>query len=220
MKRFADIVQRLHRQLENQGIGLEVIAGSFKHCGSEERLKVLTDLFGTFSYWSAVYRQNDDELADLHHYRIPECIINFYREFEPGNIPCLSDGVGLLNLEGIKMENSSFAPGAYLIRFGLITFATTTGGNAICMDLNELTEGEPRIVYADHTWFMFDEDVRQLKYNFYPHKVQEPKGYVNLGMIKKYLPEISKTFSEFLDLLSRNNDWDPEEYYDLVGNRL
>jgi len=48
------------------------------------------------------------------------------------------------------MTNSNLSQGAYLIKYGLITIATTISGNSICLDLNKVVNGEPRVVYANN----------------------------------------------------------------------
>lgn len=56
-------------------------------------------------------------------------------------------------IEQIKYENFELTPGALLIKYGLITIATTTGGNVICLDLNIINNEEPRVVIAGKTIF-------------------------------------------------------------------
>ncbi len=124
--------------------------------------------------------------------------------------------VNLLSLKAIKEENSSLSPGAYLIKFGLVTFATTVGGNCICMDLNKINNREPRIVYADHTWFSFDEENRRVEFSLYPKEIPENDQILSLDVIKKYLPEICETFSGFLVKVANEEFEDIEEYYEKI----
>lgn len=150
---------------------------------------------------------------------MPESIIDFYKNYEPKEISYLGDGVRLADLEGIKEENSELSPGAYLIKYGLLTFATTIGGNAICMDLNHINNGEPRIVYADHTWFNFNRDERKVKFSFYHKDIPRDNIWFTTEL-NSYLPEIAKTFNQFMDRLSTDPNWDLEDYYNLIGNSV
>lgn len=34
----------------------------------------------------------------------------------------------------------------------------------------------------------------------------------------KYIPEISSTFTEFLQMLHSEEEWDAEDYYEKLGN--
>lgn len=86
------------------------------------------------------------------------------------------------------------------------------------MDLNRIKNGEPRVIYADKSWFMFNEQERKLEYGFYPFQVEEETEFLTQEIIKKYMPEISSTFSEFLQMLCSEDEWDAEDYYECIGN--
>lgn len=219
MEKYRRIIENIKSFLKNNGCNDAIINKCFGRCENEDKIKILTELYDVLSYWSSVYYKEDDELSELKKYKVPINILNFYREFEPKEIPCLEGGVYLLGLDDIKEENTSRASGAYLIKFGLLTFATTIGGNALCMDLNAMRNGEPRIVYVDNSWIWFNEETRRVEYDFYTSQIGEPKGELTYSVIKKYLPEVSNSFSEFLDRLSSYEEWDAEDYYEKVGNR-
>lgn len=74
------------------------------------------------------------------------------------------------------------------IIYGLISFATTAGGNVICMDLNSIKNSEPRVVYADKSWFLFNEEERKLEFSFYPFEIEEEWDaedyYEKIGNVK------------------------------------
>lgn len=217
MKTYELIIEQAKKQITERNHNYSVDQ-AFGKC-DEENINILSDLFGTFSYWSTVYYDEDDELYNLKEYRVPETIINFYKNYEPKELDYLGDGVRLANLLGIKEENSSLSPGALLIRYGLLVFATTIGGNAICMDLNTNNNGEPKIIYADHTWFSFDESERKLKFTFNHCDIPDDIIWFDKNLIR-FLPQICNTFGEFIDKLSMNSEWDLEEYYKLIGNNL
>jgi hypothetical protein len=179
-------------------------------------LVFLSDLYKTFSSCSSIYYAEDGELDELKNYIIPESVVGFYNEFEPQNLPCLDGYVYLLSLDGIMRENSELAPSAYLIKYGLFTFATTVGGNVICIDLNVITDGEPRVVYVDKSWIRFDESERKVECSFDTRNVNGKDSWLSVDIINKCLPEIDKCFSGFLDKLSNSEYEDIEEFYENI----
>lgn len=220
MDKHKTIINKIQNYLIKNGFDEDKINNAFSPCLDKEKLKPLTDLHNFFSYWSSVFYEEDGELLALKNYKVPNNVISFYKSFEPGEIPQLGGGVDLLDLNGIKEENCNLSPGAYLIQYGLITFATTVGGNVICMDLNTINNGEPRIIYADKSWFLFNEQERKLEFSFYPFEIQEEDEFLTQSIIKKYMPEISSTFTEFLEMLCSEDEWDAEDYYEKVGNKV
>ncbi|MCH5138317.1 SMI1/KNR4 family protein [Clostridiaceae bacterium UIB06] len=219
MNKYKPIISKIQNYLMQKGFDESEISSTFSPCLDKEKLKLLTDLYKFFSYWSSVFYEEDGELLALKNYRVPKDIISFYENFEPKELGDLNGDVCLLDLDGIKEENCSAFPGAYLIQYGLITFATTAGGNAICMDLNIINNGEPRVIYADKSWFMFNEQERKLEFSFYPFEIEEEDEFLTQHIIKKYIPEISSTFVEFLQMLYSEEEWDAEDYYECIGNK-
>ncbi|MBC2582908.1 SMI1/KNR4 family protein [Clostridium sp. DJ247] len=67
---------------------------------------------------------------------MPQIVIGFYKEFSTINGIDIGGDVSLLSLEGIKYGNSELTPDGLLIKYWIVTIASTTGGNAICLDLN------------------------------------------------------------------------------------
>ncbi len=208
MKTYESIVEQAKKQIAERNHNYDVDEAFGK--GEEENISILSDVFATFSHWSTVYYE-DHELNDLKQYKVPESIINFYRSFEPKELDYLGDGIRLLDLKGILEENSSLSPGAYLIKHGLLVFATTIGGSVVCMDLNSVNNGEPGIIYADYTWFSFNDSERKLEFTFIHEDISDDTVWFDKNLIK-FLPRISATFHEFLDHLSMNPDWNLEQY--------
>jgi hypothetical protein len=170
---------------------------------SEKELEVLTNLYQTYSHSSSVY--NEEELETLKSYTLPEKVVEFYKEFSPSVGIFLDCGVTLLSLEDIKRENSEFAPGAYIVKYGVVTIATTTGGNAICIDLNALTDGEPGVLIAD-------QSILNSNYiTVFPNGVIQ-EYELSYEVIRKFAPEISNTFTGFLKMLANREVDDVENY--------
>lgn len=143
---YLQVVQRFKKLFEKNGAE-ETEDAPFFRAADFEKIKYLTDLHGTFSYWSNVYLRN--ELDRLQEYKIPDHIIEFYSKYEPSNVPLTKAGIYLCDLDRIKGENASGVPGGILLRYGLITIATSIGGMAVCMDLNTRVENDPQIVMVD-----------------------------------------------------------------------
>lgn len=142
---YSEVIRRFKDLLTKNGIE-ETADDPFFREASEDQVKYLSDLYGTFNYWTSVYL--DDELETLKNYRVPDHITAFYQKYNP-NVSIEKAGIFLFDLDRIKDENSICVPGAVLIKYGLITIATSIGGMAVCMDLNVLHENEPRIVIID-----------------------------------------------------------------------
>ena len=66
---------------------------------------------------------------------------------------CHSKEIRFCDAESFDDENSSgVAPGGYLNPFGYYVIGTTIGGNAIVV-----SDVDPRVLFADHTWYGDDE---------------------------------------------------------------
>lgn len=159
----------------------------------EEKLKYLTDLYSTFNYWTSIYL--DDELETLMNYKVPQSVIEFYVQYEPKGIPTTEAGIYLLDLENIKDENSSDAGGGVLLKYGVITIATTIGGDLVCIDLNNMKNNEPKVVIIEH-WECCDVDC--------------VKSYEDVCEIEHL---VSESFSEFLWKLSGDEYEDFEDTF-------
>ena len=152
------------------------------------KMLCLTDLYGTYSRDSSVYL--NDELRSLRGCMAPAEMIIFYRYYEPCNLPDTRAGVTLLDLDGIRAENSSGAPGGILIRYRLITFATTIGGMAVCVDLNHRI---PNVVLVDDSGCYSADCV---------------KSYRD---VKKLSHPVARSFTTFLQRLSKDQYDDLED---------
>ena len=79
------------------------------------------------------------------------------------------------------------------------------------MDLNTINNGEPRIVYADRSYFFFDEKERVVRVSY----ELEDRGVLTKEVIQRELPEISQTFTKFLEGLALGEYEDIENFYSL-----
>lgn len=134
-------------------------------------------------------------------------------------LPILAGGIRLLSIYDIKKENCEFAASAYLVIYGLLTIATTIGGNSICIDLNNK---EQRIIICDKSWFSFNKELRKVEiscrsdqelmeiYNKYGTIETE---YLSFDTINKYFPVVSKNFYTFLNDIADNKINDIEDFF-------
>jgi hypothetical protein len=103
----------------------------------------------------------------------------------------------------MKYENSQMAPGALLIKYGIITFAVTSGGNAVCMDLNMVNSRGPRIIFADHSIF-YDKKI----------KIYKPKREIyelSYKVITDYAPQVAESFYDLLNKIAEKEFDDIEK---------
>jgi hypothetical protein len=212
---YSTIIQKIQNSLLLKGYNQNDIAEAFGPA-KEEKLHYLTDLFGTFAHCTEFY--TEDDYINLTQIQLPDSIINFYRESEPHYLPILNGGIRLLGLDAIKDENCTGAPGMYLIRFGVLVFATTIGGNAICMDLQEIKGDSPRIVICESNFCSYNEDCHCVEAVWLPDEIAakyEPDEPVVLTyeLLKKCLPEVSPSFGSFLLSIANNQYTDIEEQF-------
>lgn len=146
--------------------------------------------------------------------------IDFYKEYQPCHgFPTLDCYVSLLDIDSIIVENTNGAPGEYLAQFGVFVFATTVGGNVICIDTNNCKNGDPAVLIASCNFCFYNEEKQYIEISDAPDYVMDEYEddeaiILNYPNIKKCLPKIEKSFSKFMDKLSRNFYEDIEEYLD------
>lgn len=201
---YSQIINKFQRNFVRDGMNPDKVKGSFREANIED-LNYLLDLHGTYSESSLFYEK--DALEELKNFTVNKTVIEFYRKYEPHNLPTLSGGIRLLALESIKVENASVSPSMHLLKFGLLTIATTIGGHAICLDLNTENNNEPRVVIADQVFCSYNEDLDLVECVIVPDSVaqnytDDEPIILSYSLIEQCLPEIAVSFSEFLANLS------------------
>ncbi|MCB2362494.1 SMI1/KNR4 family protein [Clostridium estertheticum] len=200
MSNYKEITDRIKSRMMENGWNSNDAQNSFGHA-EKDKLNYLMDLHATFSYWSSVYNEND--LEELKKYKVPQSVIEFYQDYEPkGNIPVFG-GIVLFELETIKEYNSSFTTDGYLIKYGVITIGNTIGGNLICIDLNQINDGEPRVIGVDSNITMYNDDEQRIE--FMGGDYEEDVILLSYEVLKDNVPIIAKTFSEFLQNIASEN---------------
>lgn len=149
-----------------------------------------------------------------------EKVIDFYRLYQPFDIPSVEEGSWLLGIEGIFEESFYGEPGKFLSKFGVFTFATTIGGNLICFDANDVVDGEPSVLYADNNFCGYNEFLDCVDIGVAPVEVVKRKGtglMLNYENIKDCLFRFEERFSDFIFNLLQNKYGDLEKY--VTANR-
>ncbi|MBN2619430.1 MAG: hypothetical protein JXR64_14065 [Spirochaetales bacterium] len=159
-------------------------------------------LYNIFSEISTVYKK--EELGGLKEYKISELVLRFLGYFNH-NSAYIGGDIYILSIDKLIIENSELAPGAFLIKYGFLAIAKTTGGNSICIDLNNPNTDDPRVLIADKSVFC-----DRVIYSF--EKGRMIKEELSLETINKYATIICERFSEFLRMLSKNEISDFEVY--------
>ena len=144
-------------------------------------------------------------------------IIDFYREYQPYNMPMTESYVQLLDIDNIISENTEAEPGVYLADFGVFCFALTVGGNVLCIDTNDAKNGDASVLIADANFCSYNEFYNCVEIGIAPEEVLEqladdellPLNYPNL---KKCLTKIEDSFMDFMLKLSNDEYEDMEEY--------
>lgn len=216
MVEFNEIVNKFKLNFIRDGISPNEANKAFGKANPAD-LEYLTDLFGTFSKSSTFYKE--DDLESLKKYNVPDIVVDFYRNFEPQNLPALRGGVRLMALESIKEENSSASPGMYFIKYGLLTIATTIGGHVICLDLNQINNNEPSVVIADYSFCSYNDDLNVIECINVPDEIADSYSddepiILSYSLMKSCIPQIATSFSEFLTKLAN------EEYEDIETEYL
>ncbi len=136
-------------------------------------------------------------------------IIDFYSKYEPDDIPLLESYVYLLGIDNIIMENTELSPGAFLSNYGFYVFATTVGGNALCIDTNDTNDGDASVYIADHSRFFYDDDIDKVV--IIGENISDCYE-VNYDNMVKFLPRIESSFLTFMEKLSKDEYGDIEEF--------
>lgn len=182
-------------------------------------LELVQNFYNTFNNKEIFCCASDDQirnLSDLFGKKVNK-IIDFYRQYQPNNIPMLDSYVKLLDIDNIIMENTVAEPGRYLAEYGVYVFALTVGGNVLCIDSNECTDDDASILIADSNFCTYNEFYKCVEIGDIPDELVDnlmKEGIVRLNYlnIKKCLKKIESSFFTFMKKLSKNEYGDIEDY--------
>lgn len=147
-------------------------------------------------------------------------VLEFYREYEPIEVPMLPCYLRLLNIDSIIDENTCGEPGMHLAKYGVFTIGVTVGGNVVCIDTNNVNEGDTCVVLFDSNFCYYDAEKDIVRIGYIPTSAMHlfdltDKSQVtllNYENIQKCGHKICDSFVEFLEKLSINYFEDIEEF--------
>ncbi|MDP4147268.1 MAG: hypothetical protein Q8936_22810 [Bacillota bacterium] len=157
---------------------------------------------------SSMFEKGDEkeiqQLEELGKKKLPKEFIMVYQEAMPiDNVEIYNDIV-LYSFNRIKEENLDAVPGANIYPYGLLTFASTLDGDAICIDLND--KSSP-IYQCSHSLLSDEEEI-----SFYKNKmISKEFSYDN---IIKFSIRLANNYREFVEEIMMAS----LEIYDVVGN--
>ena len=95
-------------------------------------------------------------------------VIEFYRDYEPVQIPMLPCYLNLLDIDGIMEENTCGEPGMHLAKYGVYTIGVTVGGNVVCIDTNDVNNGDATVVMFDSNFCYYDDEKEMVRIGYIP----------------------------------------------------
>ena len=187
----------------------------------EEMIRHFSELFPAIpseELFAPAKPKDLDALVELFGGRA-ERVIEFYRQYEPQNLPMLPCYAGLCDIAGILAENRC-ETGQYLAACGVFVIGTTVGGGLICIDTNEEQNGDPSVRVMDHSFTYYDEETRCAKIflwrgnwgNYGVDVSRDGTPEVTPANIQRYSHRLSESFTDFFYALSVNQYEDIEEY--------
>ncbi len=146
-------------------------------------------------------------------------VLEFYREYQPKEVPMLPNYLSLLNIDGIVEENTCAEPGMHLAKYGVITIGVTVGGNVVCIDTND---GGLKVLLFDSNFCYYDEEEDIVRIGHIPSSAKHlfdlsnPQKATTLSYenIQKCGHVLSESFMDFMEKLSNNYYEDIEEFLD------
>ena len=162
----------------------------------------------------------EEQLDSLRELVGDECyqFIDFYKSYQPNNIFSLNSKTTMIGIDNIISENTELAPGVVLSEFGIFVFAVTVGGNAVCIDTNEKTDGDPAVLLINHSLIYFDpDDDEEAEIVNIPSYLNEDDFddedfELNYENVRKFVYKIEDSFIEFVKKYSKNQYDDLEKY--------
>jgi len=146
-----------------------------------------------------------EELEGLTMSSLPKSIIDFLKNYISDDDIDLGADVIQLGKQDFVKENTQLMPGALMVGFKYLTFASTTGGNAICFNLNEITDGEPSIYIVDHSI------VSGRKVGI-SHGMEMEFFSLDNSNVHKVVKKVASSFSELLNILINDEISDIETF--------
>lgn len=155
---------------------------------------------------SLMFEKGDEkeiqQLVELGKRKLPKEFINIYQEAMPIDEVEIYNDIVFYPFERIQEENVEAVPGINIYPYGLLTFASTLDGDAICIDLNDKNCA---IYQCSHSLLADEEEI-----SFYKEKmICKEFTYEN---IIKFSMKLADNFMEFIEKIMNEN----LEIYDVI----
>lgn len=149
-------------------------------------------------------------------------VLEFYREYQPEEVPMLPNYLSLLNIDGIVEENTCAEPGMHLAKYGVITIGVTVGGNVVCIDTNDVSNAGPKVLLFDSNFCYYDNEDDIVRIGYIPSSAKhlfslsdsQKATTLSYENIQKCGHVLSVSFMDFMEKLSCNYFEDIEEFLD------
>ena len=149
-------------------------------------------------------------------------VLEFYKEYQPVEVPMLPNYLSLLNIDGIVEENTCAEPGMHLAKYGVITIGVTVGGNVVCIDTNDVSDLGPKVLLFDSNFCYYDEEEDIVRIGHIPSRAKhlfelsnaQKATTLSYANILKCGYVLSQSFMDFMEKLSNNYFEDIEEFLD------
>lgn len=161
-------------------------------------------------------KATDDQLNNLLNLLGEEVteVINFYKDNQPYEMPMLDCYLSLCDIDRIIEENTSGEPGRYLCDYNIFVFAVTVGGDVVCIDKNDMRNGNPSVLLISSDFCMYNYNTGVVEIVDYPDGIEiedDDTVELNYENIVKCAYKIENSFTLFMEKLSRNEYEDIEE---------
>ncbi len=98
-------------------------------------------------------------------------VLDFYKEYQPMEVPMFPCYLNLLNIDGIVDENTCGEPGMHLAKYGVITIGVTVGGNVVCIDTNDVSNADPKVLLFDLNFCYYDYEKDIVRIGYIPYQM-------------------------------------------------
>lgn len=144
-------------------------------------------------------------------------VISFYKDYQPYEMPMLDCYLSLCDIDRIIEENTSGEPGIHLSNHNIFVFAVTVGGDVVCIDKNDMRKGDPSVLLFSSDFCMYNDELETVELVDYPDELDLDDDDIpefNYENIVKCAYKIEKSFTRFMNKLSKNKYEDIEEFLD------
>lgn len=151
-----------------------------------------------------------------------ERVLEFYKDYQPTCTPMFPCYFTLLGIDSMIDENTCGEPGMHLAKYGVVTIGVTVGGNVVCIDTNNVNNGDPKVLLFDSNFCYYDDEKDIVRIGYIPSSAEQFFDFSDPTKINVLNDEnikicghvLSESFVDFLEKLSCNYYEDIEAFLD------